>query len=175
MDLATGAKQTWVMMDLLTKQGASKLVERCTYPLTGVGCVTRVYTDQALFLVGPEGARVVETFGTSVEDLRAKMKHAVLSVDQGEGVILMADLFGGTPCKESLMMCSERARGGKLEVLAGVNLPMLLKANSLRSEELPLAELATQLASYGQRNITCASALLREAQERQQQQSAQRT
>lgn len=113
--------------------------------------------------------------GTSLEDLRAKMKQAVMSVDQGDGVILMADLFGGTPCKESLMMCSERARCGKLEVLAGVNLPMLLKANSLRSEELPLAELATQLASYGQRNITCASALLREAQERQQQQSAQRT
>jgi 3-oxoadipate CoA-transferase beta subunit len=45
MDLAIGAKQTWVMMDLLTKKGESKLVERCTYPLTGIGCVKRVYTD----------------------------------------------------------------------------------------------------------------------------------
>jgi PTS system mannose-specific IIA component len=72
----------------------------------------------------------------------------------------MADLLGGTPCKESLMMCQR----GNLEVLAGVNLPMLLKANSLRSETLPLPEMATLLASYGQRNITCASALLREAQ-----------
>src|SRR3954464_2053899 len=42
MDLATGAKQTWVMMDLLTKQGESKLVGRCSYPLTGIGCVKRV-------------------------------------------------------------------------------------------------------------------------------------
>ena len=102
--------------------------------------------------------------GTSVEDLREKMRQAVAGVDQGEGVIVMADLFGGTPCKESLMMCQEC----NLEVLAGVNLPMILKANSLRSEELPLPEMATQLASYGQRNITCASALLREAQQRQQ-------
>jgi 3-oxoadipate CoA-transferase, beta subunit len=49
MDLAVGAKQTWVMMDLFTKEGTSKLVERCSYPITGVACVTRVYTDHAVF------------------------------------------------------------------------------------------------------------------------------
>ncbi|TWI57644.1 3-oxoadipate CoA-transferase beta subunit [Pseudomonas duriflava] len=49
MDLAIGAKQVFVMMDLLTKTGQSKLVEQCTYPLTGVGCVSRVYTDLAIF------------------------------------------------------------------------------------------------------------------------------
>jgi len=108
--------------------------------------------------------------GSSVEDLRAKMKQAMAAVDQGDGVIVLADLFGGTPCKESLMMC-ERWKG-KLEVLAGVNLPMLLKANSLRAEAMPLADMANQLAAHGQRNITCASALLRKAQE---QQDAQRT
>jgi PTS system mannose-specific IIA component len=99
--------------------------------------------------------------GTPVEELRAKMKQAVARVDDGEGVIIMADLFGGTPCKESLMMCQRM----NLEVLAGVNLPMLLKANSLRSEQMSLSEMANQLASHGQRNITCASALLREAQQ----------
>ncbi|CAM3798423.1 PTS sugar transporter subunit IIA [Corallococcus sp. ZKHCc1 1396] len=99
--------------------------------------------------------------GGPVEDLRAKMKQAVKAVDEGDGVIIMADLFGGTPCKESLMMCQRM----NLEVLAGVNLPMLLKANSLRSEQMALSEMANQLASYGQRNITCASALLREAQQ----------
>ena len=97
--------------------------------------------------------------GTSVEDLRAQMKQAVARVDDGEGVIVMADLFGGSPCKESLMMCQR----GNIEVLAGVTLPMLRKANSLRSEALPLPEMANLLAAYGQRNITCASALLREA------------
>jgi PTS system mannose-specific IIA component len=99
--------------------------------------------------------------GTPVEELRAKMKQAVSRVDEGEGVIILADLFGGTPCKESLMMCQRM----NLEVLAGVNLPMLLKANSLRNEQLSLPEMANQLASHGQRNITCASALLREAQQ----------
>jgi PTS system mannose-specific IIA component len=98
--------------------------------------------------------------GTSVEELRAKMKQAVTRVDTGDGVIVMADLFGGTPCKESLMLCQR----GNLEVLAGVNLPMIIKANSLRAEELPLAEMARALASASQRTITCASELLREAQ-----------
>ncbi|MBF5042013.1 PTS sugar transporter subunit IIA [Aggregicoccus sp. 17bor-14] len=98
--------------------------------------------------------------GTALEELRAKIKGAIHQVDQGEGVIVLADLFGGTPCKESLMMCQRL----NIEVLAGVNLPMLLKANSLRNERLPLQEMGAMLAAYGQRNITCASALLREAQ-----------
>jgi len=60
MDLAIGAKQVMVMMELQTKSGESKLVEKCTYPLTGVACVSRVYTDLAVFDVGPTGASVVE-------------------------------------------------------------------------------------------------------------------
>jgi 3-oxoadipate CoA-transferase beta subunit len=61
MDLAIGAKETWVMMDLLTKKGESKLVERCTYPLTGVGCVKRVYTDLATFECTPQGLKLIDT------------------------------------------------------------------------------------------------------------------
>ena len=60
MDLAIGAKRTFVMMDLLTREGQSKLVEACSYPLTGLACVSRIYTDHAVFNVGPEGASVVE-------------------------------------------------------------------------------------------------------------------
>ena len=60
MDLATGAKQTWVMMDLLTKSGQSKLVERCSYPLTGVACVKRVYSDLATFEITQQGLQVVD-------------------------------------------------------------------------------------------------------------------
>lgn len=60
MDLAIGAKRVLAMMDIQTKNGESKLVEKCTYPLTGVGCVSRVYTDLAVFDVGPTGASVVE-------------------------------------------------------------------------------------------------------------------
>jgi len=60
MDLAIGAKETFVMMELLTKQGESKLVEACSYPLTGLRCVSRVYTDLAVFEVGENGAKIIE-------------------------------------------------------------------------------------------------------------------
>ncbi len=58
MDLATGAKQTWVMMEHVTKAGEPKLVPRCSYPLTGLGCVSRVYTDLAVLEIAPDGVRV---------------------------------------------------------------------------------------------------------------------
>ena len=60
MDLAIGAKQTWVMMDLLTKQGQSKLVSACSYPLTGIGCVKRVYTDVATLACTANGLLVID-------------------------------------------------------------------------------------------------------------------
>lgn len=60
MDLAVGAKQTWVMMDLLTKQGESKVVQTCTYPLTGIGCVKRIYSDVATLECTPQGLRLID-------------------------------------------------------------------------------------------------------------------
>lgn len=73
MDLAIGAKNVYVMTDLLTKTGQSKLVEACTYPLTGVGCVTRVYTDHAVFDVTPDGFAVREAFGANTVELLAEL------------------------------------------------------------------------------------------------------
>jgi 3-oxoadipate CoA-transferase beta subunit len=63
MDLAIGARQTFVMMTLLARDGRPKLVPECTYPLTGLACVTRVYTDLAVFLIQPGGVAVRELFG----------------------------------------------------------------------------------------------------------------
>ncbi len=60
MDLAVGAKQTWVMMDLLTKQGESKIVQACSYPLTGIACVKRVYTDVCTLDCTPQGLKLVD-------------------------------------------------------------------------------------------------------------------
>ena len=80
MDLATGAKQVFVMMDLLTKSGEAKLVSECTYPLTGIGCVSRVYSDLAVFDVGPNGATVIEMVeGLSLDDLRTLIKVPLTS------------------------------------------------------------------------------------------------
>jgi 3-oxoadipate CoA-transferase, beta subunit len=73
MDLATGAKDVFVMMTLFAKDGAAKLVPSCTYPLTGLACVSRVYTDLATFLVGSGGATVVETFGCTVAELSQRL------------------------------------------------------------------------------------------------------
>lgn len=60
MDLAIGAKQTWVMMDLLTKKGESKVVAQCTYPLTGIACVKRIYSDLATLECTPQGLKLID-------------------------------------------------------------------------------------------------------------------
>lgn len=60
MDLAIGAKQTWVMMDLLTKKGESKVVKTCTYPLTGIACVKRIYSELATLECSPQGLRLID-------------------------------------------------------------------------------------------------------------------
>lgn len=80
MDLAVGARQTWVMMDLLTRQGQSKLVRKCSYPLTGVACVKRVYTDLATLECTPQGLRLV--------DLAEGLSHAEL--EQLAGLPILA-------------------------------------------------------------------------------------
>ena len=72
MDLAAGAKSVFVMMDIQTKDGQSKLVEKCSYPLTGVACVSRVYTDVGVFQIEPDGVvRVIDDMsGAGIEALR---------------------------------------------------------------------------------------------------------
>jgi len=79
MDLAIGAKKTYVMMELLTKTGQSKLTPACTYPLTGIGCVSRVYSDLAIFDITPQGVTVVDTVpGLSLSDLQALVPGVTL-------------------------------------------------------------------------------------------------
>ncbi|MFC7752127.1 3-oxoacid CoA-transferase subunit B [Tsukamurella soli] len=73
MDLAIGAKSVYVMMTLFAKDGAVKLVPACTYPLTGLRCVNRVYTAESVIDCGPDGAVITETFGIGADELLARL------------------------------------------------------------------------------------------------------
>nr|WP_275407930.1 3-oxoacid CoA-transferase subunit B [Actinoplanes regularis] len=81
MDLAVGAKNVYVMMTLFAKDGTPKLVPDCTYPLTGLGCVDRVYTDLATFVIAPEGVVVRETYGITFAELGERLAVPLLRLD----------------------------------------------------------------------------------------------
>ena len=74
MDLAIGAKQVFVLMTLFSNDGSPKLVPKCTYPLTGVSCVSRIYTDYAVLLLTDHGVVARETYGISRDDLAERLK-----------------------------------------------------------------------------------------------------
>jgi 3-oxoadipate CoA-transferase beta subunit len=77
MDLAVGAKAVYVTMTLFDKLGRPKLVPSCSYPVTARGCVRRVYTDHAIFAIGPGGPEVLETFGLSAAELAARLGSGI--------------------------------------------------------------------------------------------------
>lgn len=81
MDLAIGAKDVFVMMSLFTKDGTPKLLPQCTYPLTGLACVSRVYTELATFAVGADGIRVIATHGISFAELQERLAPSLRRVE----------------------------------------------------------------------------------------------
>jgi len=88
MDLAVGARQTWVMMDLLTKTGQSKLVQACTYPLTGIACVKRVYTDLATLACTPQGLKLIDTVdGLTRAELEKLVGLPITPADPVDGAL----------------------------------------------------------------------------------------
>lgn len=91
-----------------------------------------------------------------VEDLKKEISGAIKKLDQGQGVMILTDLFGGTPSNISLSFLKE----GRVEVITGVNLPMLLKIPEIR-EGMTLKECAQFIKDYGIKNISLASEILR--------------
>jgi len=91
----------------------------------------------------------------SVDEMRSAISDGLARVDEGDGVLVLTDMFGGTPSNISLSFLAER----RVEVVTGMNLPMLIKLATLRKEP-SLEELATDIRDYGQRNISVASELL---------------
>jgi PTS system mannose-specific IIA component len=90
-----------------------------------------------------------------VEDLKKEISTAIKKLDQGQGVLILTDLFGGTPSNLSLSFLKE----GKVEVITGVNLPMLLKLPDVR-QGMTLREFALYIKEYGIKNISLASEIL---------------
>ena len=90
------------------------------------------------------------------EDIREKIIAAIRKVDGGQGILILTDMYGGTPSNISLSFLEER----KIEVITGVNLPMLLKLATY-SNEMDLEQLAMFITDYGQRNINLASEVLK--------------
>ena len=91
----------------------------------------------------------------SVEELKKEIAGAIKKLDQGQGVLILTDLFGGTPSNISLSFL----KPGKVEVVTGVNLPMLLKLSEMR-EDTSLHDYAVHIRDYGMKNIYLASEIL---------------
>jgi PTS system mannose-specific IIA component len=115
---------------------------------------------QALRLIVPEAPEfhsVAIEPSQSVEEMRSNIASALEAADRGEGVLVLTDMFGGTPSNISLSFLDEQ----RVEVVTGLNLPMLIKLATF-AEEKSLEDLATFIKKYGQRNISVASEILPE-------------
>jgi PTS system mannose-specific IIA component len=132
--------------------------------MIGIVVVTHAQLGEALigaaeFIVGdrPEGLEsVCIDLAQDVDKLRDKVEAAIKKVDKEDGVLVLTDMFGGTPSNISYSFLEE----GHIEVLSGVNLPVLIEAIVSR-EKLGLDELATKLEATGKKSITLASGVLK--------------
>jgi PTS system mannose-specific IIA component len=115
--------------------------------------------EAAVFIVGDrlEGVETVSIdLKENAADLRKKIAKAVKAVDQRRGVLILTDMFGGTPSNLSYSFLEE----GRIEVLSGVNLPILIKALELRQDK-ELASLAQEVEAFGKKSISLASGILK--------------
>ncbi len=112
-------------------------------------------------VVGPQQAIRAVCIGPEddMEQRRRDIVDSVRAVDQGKGVVVLTDMFGGTPSNLAISIMEQT----KAEVLAGINLPMLIKLASVRATE-PLAKAVVQASDAGRRYINVASSLLAEGQ-----------
>lgn len=115
--------------------------------------------DTAEFIIGKRPETTVSVsmnLHENVDKLREKMVKGIKTVDQNAGVLILTDMFGGTPSNLSYSFLEE----GRVEVISGVNLPMLIKALDSR-EKTELSQLATELEAFGKKSISLASGILK--------------
>ncbi|MBF0528158.1 MAG: PTS sugar transporter subunit IIA [Deltaproteobacteria bacterium] len=113
--------------------------------------------NTAEFILGRiELIKIVSIDGQgSPDEMHTQIQKAIKSVDQGQGVLILTDMFGGTPSNLSLSFLAV----GEVEVLTGVNLPMIIKLVQFR-EKMSLMELAQAIGSYGKKSINVAGEIL---------------
>jgi PTS system mannose-specific IIA component len=104
----------------------------------------------------PQCRAMTLSAASAMNDAREALGEHIADVDQGDGVLVLTDMFGGTPANLALTFLDER-----IEVVTGVNLPMIMKLATCRGPEARLEEVAKLVANHGQKNITLASELLR--------------
>ncbi len=111
------------------------------------------------FIVGEQKNLIPLTIdpSRSVEEMQSQIKKAIKSVDDGKGVLILTDMFGGTPANMSLSFLEE----GKVEVITGVNLPMLIRLSQCRDNGLDFYETATSIVNYARKSINQATQILK--------------
>jgi PTS system mannose-specific IIA component len=132
--------------------------------MIGIVIVTHSQLGQALieaaeFITGQKLDNTIAIsidINESADKLRKKIAEGIKSVDQHQGVLILTDMFGGTPSNLSYSFLEE----GKIEVISGVNLPILIRADSSRQKQA-LTQLAVNLEIYGRKSISLASSILK--------------
>jgi mannose PTS system EIIA component len=132
--------------------------------MIGILIVTHPHLGEALidtaeFILGcrPEAVKALSIdFNDKAEDLRQKLTNSIKAVGGDQGVLIMTDMFGGTPSNLSYSLLEE----GRIEVISGANLPLLIRAVNYRDKQ-PLVELVQDLEVFGKKSISLASGLLK--------------
>lgn len=116
--------------------------------------------DTAEIIFGSKPEQIISVsinLAEDVEKLRKKINTAIKSVDSNKGILILTDMFGGTPSNLSYSFLEE----GRIEVISGVNLPVLLKAINLRKKDMELHQMAKTIETYGKKSISLASSILK--------------
>lgn len=124
------------------------------------GRLAEALIEAAEIIIGsrPESTESISIdLSESAEKLRAKIAKGIKAVDGQDGVLILTDMFGGTPSNLSYSFLEE----GHIEVISGVNLPILIQAVSLRDKDLELGQLAADLEVFGKKSISLASGILK--------------
>lgn len=117
-----------------------------------------IETAAMIFDERPEAVTAVSIdLAEDVNRLRSKIDKAIKYVDQNDGIIILTDMFGGTPSNLSYSFLEE----GRIEVISGVNLPVLIKAANMRNRETRLDVLAKTIEKYGKKSISLATDILK--------------